>query len=154
MDVVGVRQISVCCEDALSDGIISDDESLEICEVLGQIVGACYGDTGVAQTFGVADYQEAKLGDINSDFCERIVVCTGKFRTSPRREFEDELSALGAIVAKHVSSKTDFLVIGGEASRDWIEMNRGTKIRKAQELRCNGETPRFVSEAQVLQLLR
>lgn len=78
---------------------------------------------------------------------------TGTFKTTPRRDFEDGLAALGATITRHVSGKTDFLVVGGEASRDWIEMNRGTKMRKAQELRLKAEKPGFVSEAQLLYLM-
>ncbi len=48
LDTIGVKQISVSTLDAIEDGIISEEESDEICEVIGHVVGDCYGDTGIA----------------------------------------------------------------------------------------------------------
>ncbi|KPP84998.1 MAG: NAD-dependent DNA ligase (contains BRCT domain type II) [Rhodobacteraceae bacterium HLUCCA08] len=151
--VVGVSQIIASCEDAVADGIVTPEESHEICEVIGAIVGDCYADTGMAQTRGVANLHEHKLTDIHVDLDGRILVLTGKFKTTPRSKLEDELRSFGAIVVRHVSGKTDFVVVGGEASRDWIELNRGTKLRKAQELRMHSDSPLFVSESQLLRHL-
>jgi hypothetical protein len=153
LDAVGVRQIQNCCVDAVEDGFISELEENEICEAIGSIVGDCYGDTGLAQTEGVANFEEFRLTDIAVDLCEMRIVLTGNFKTRPRIEFQKELEALGATVSKSVSKKTDFIIIGGEASRDWIEMNRGTKLRKAQELRSEAGKPAFVSEGQILRLM-
>ncbi|MCV2873457.1 BRCT domain-containing protein [Defluviimonas sp. WL0050] len=151
--IVGVRQIRICCEDALADSILTAGESSEICEAIGQIVGDCYGDTGLSQPFGVANYGEFRLSSIESDFEGRTIVLTGTFKTNPRSLLEEKLEEFGAQISRNVSGKTDFLIVGGEAARDWIEMNRGTKIRKAQELRLRSELPRFISENQVMKLL-
>lgn len=151
--VVGVNQIETSVHDALEDGIVTAVESQELCMVIGNVVGDCYGDTGLAQTSGVANFEEFRLDDISVDFAERIVVLTGNFKATPRKDFEDELEALGALVSRSVSGKTDFIIVGGEASRDWIELNRGTKIRKAQELHAKFSRPNFVSEGQILRLM-
>ncbi|MGL4280920.1 MAG: BRCT domain-containing protein [Albidovulum sp.] len=153
MEVVGVRQILICCQDAVTDGVLTNDESNEICDAIGSIVGDCYGDTGLAQPFGVANYGEYRLSDVGAEFEGRTVVLTGTFQTTPRILLEERLADHGAIIARSVSGKTDFVLIGGEAARDWIEVNRGTKLRKAQELRLESERPYFISEHQLMRLL-
>jgi NAD-dependent DNA ligase len=153
MEIIGVRQIFVTCLDALADGVVISGESLEICKAISEVVGDSYGDTGIAGSFGVAAFEEFKLSNLEEDLIGKIVVLTGNFRTSPRSILEQKLMEFGAEIAKHVSSNTSFIVIGGEASRDWIEMNRGTKIRKAQQLRKSSLQPSFVSESQLLRLL-
>ncbi len=153
LDVVGVRQIYISCCDAISDGIIDPGESQEISDVIGHVVGDCYGDTGLAHTAGVANFLETKLESLDTNFEGAIIVLTGNFKTYPRRLLEEQLAGFGAIIARHVSGKTNYVIIGGEASRDWIEMNRGTKIRKAQELRLNSEKPLFLSESQILRMI-
>lgn len=151
---VGVRQIFISCLDAIEDGIVDDEESNEICEAIGAVVGDCYGDTGISQPDGVANFEETRLGDINADLEAKIIVLTGKFRVVPRTGFEEDLAGLGAIVTKSITKKTDYLIVGGKASRDWIEMNRGTKMRKAEKMREQGEKLEFLSEAHLLNLMR
>ncbi|MCR8724004.1 BRCT domain-containing protein [Frigidibacter sp. ROC022] len=151
-DVVGVRQIFVTCADAIADGIIDDTESNEICDAIGHVVGDSYGDTGLAQTGGVANFEEYKISDINSDLENKRVVLTGSFSVSPRRIMEERISGFGAIVERAVTRKTDYLFIGGNASRDWIELNRGTKMIKSLKLRQTSNRPLFVSEHQFLRL--
>lgn len=151
--VPGVRHIEVTCIDAIHDGIVTSEESEEICDAISQIVGDSYADTGLAQTAGVAAFDEYKFQDFSRELDGSNIVLTGTFKTSPRRVFEDELREFGVEVSRTVSGKTDFLIVGGEASRDWIEMHRGNKIRKAQELRKKAKKPNFVSELQVLRLL-
>ncbi|MCE8513587.1 hypothetical protein KBY22_12835 [Ruegeria pomeroyi] len=151
---IGVRQIEVCCRDAVADDILTELESEEICNAIGWLVGDCYGDTGIAQTVGVANFSEFRVQEISEEFTEKIVVLTGNFKVSPRRHFEEMLMELGAIVSRSVTKKTDYLIVGGEASRDWIELNRGTKILTAQKMRLNSELPRFVSEGQILRLMK
>lgn len=146
---IGVRNIYVSCRDAIEDGYIDSDESLAICNAIGEIIGDSYGDTGIAQTFGVANFDEYQIDCVNSDLEGATVVLTGLFHETPRSLFEDTVKGLGATVAKAVTKKTDFVIVGGEASRDWIEMNRGTKIRKAQELRLKTGRPDFISEMQL-----
>lgn len=153
LEIPGVREIQRTCLDAIADGIVDSEESFSICDSIGEIVGDCYADTGLAQTTGVANFIETAIGDISAELDGAVVVLTGTFKTSPRRILEDRLSEFGAIIAKSPTRKTKFLIVGGEASRDWLEMNRGGKIIKAIELRKNSKHPGFVSELQLMRLL-
>ena len=148
--VVGVKQIYVSCLDAVEDGIIDGNESIEICEAIERIVGDNYADTGVAQTEGVANYDEHRFEDFEREVEGAVVVLTGCFKVNPRKILEDEIAARGAVIKRAVSGKTDYLIVGGKASRDWLELNRGTKIRKAQNLRLKSSKPKLVSEYQLL----
>lgn len=152
--VVGVSQIATVCEDAIADGIVDQGESDGICEEIGRLVGDSFGDTGWAQTRGVANFDEYRNSNLLNEFEEANIVLTGCFKTRPRSILEQKLSELGANVCRTVSRKTDFLIIGGQPSRDWIEMHRGTKLRAAQKIRETKPYPRFVSESQILRLLQ
>jgi hypothetical protein len=153
LDVIGVKQICFICREAISDGEIDEEESKDICLAISEIVGDSYGDTGLASSFKVAAFSETYLQDLEAELIDRVVVFTGNFSTSPRSILEQFVEERGAIVAKHVSSNTHLLIVGGEASRDWIELNRGTKIRKALELRQKMRTPFFISEVQLMKLM-
>lgn len=153
IETIGVRQIQVCCIDAIQDGVVDAGESLEICNAIGEVVGDAYGDTGLSGAFGVANFEEVRLMNLDEDLAGRAVVFTGNFKSSPRSILENRLAEFGAEIAKSVTGKTHFIVVGGEASRDWIELNRGTKIRAAQKLRLKSGFPHFVSEWQILKLL-
>lgn len=153
VETIGVRQILVCCVDAIEDYTIDAAESLEICNAIGEVVGDSYGDTGMSGAFGVANFQEVRLTNLDEDLAGRAIVLTGNFKSSPRSILESKLSEFGAEIAKSVTGKTHFIIVGGEASRDWIELNRGTKIRAAQKLRLKSEFPHFLSESQILRML-
>lgn len=146
----GVPAIYACCLDALADGILDSSESAEICDTIGFVIGDSYGDTGIAQSFGVANFSEMQLSSLEDDLDGAVVVLTGVFETKPRSVLEDKLAEFGAIITRHISGKTDLLIVGGQASRDWLEMNRGTKIKKAQEMRLSSNSPQFISESQLL----
>lgn len=153
IETVGVREIYNTCRDAIADGIVTPDESLLICDAIARVVGDSYGDTGLSDVFGVANYEEHRLLSFPDEIEGKLVVLTGTFQSSPRSNFELQLEEIGAEICKSVSGKTDYLIIGGTASRDWIEVNRGTKLRKAMELRLSGKGPLFVSEWQMLRLM-
>lgn len=151
--VVGVSQIRTTCADALEDGIVTPEESAEICDAIEKIVGDSYADTGLSQANGVANFDEYRFDDLPQELDGAVIVLTGCFRTSPRRLFEDQLIDFGAQPAKTVTKRTDFLIIGGEASPHWIEMNCGGKLRQAQKYREREAKPHFVSESQLLRLM-
>lgn len=150
----GVLEIYNTARDAIADGIVDLEESEEIARAITAIVGDSYADTGLSTAFGVAVFDEYRFSRFNDELLGSTVVFTGNFRTFPRSRLEERLSTMGAILSNTVNGKTHFLIIGGEASRDWIEMNRGTKMRKAMELRQKSEMPRLVSESQLMRSLK
>jgi len=154
LKVPGILEIYNTSLDAIEDDIVDQEESEEIARAITAIVGDSYSDTGLSTAFGVAVFDEYRFSEFNDELAGSTVVFTGRFRTFPRSRLEERLSWLGANLSNSVSGNTDFLIIGGEASRDWIEMNRGTKMRKALELRQKSDTPHLVSESQLMRNLK
>jgi len=153
-EIPGVLERYNTSVDAIADGIVDKEESEEIARAITAIVGDSYADTGLSSAFGVAVFEEYRFSKFHEELLGSTVVFTGSFRTFPRTRLEDHLSKLGATMSNSVSGKTHFLIIGGEASRDWIEMNRGTKMRKALDLRHKSDMPRLVSESQLMRHLK
>lgn len=150
----GILEIYNTSLDAIEDGIVDQAEAEEIARAISAIVGDSYADTGLSNAFSAAVFEEYKFANFKEELVGSTIVLTGSFKTFPRSRLEDRLSWLGAKLSNAVSGYTDFLVVGGEVSRDWIEMNRGTKIRKALELRQKSATPRLVSESQLMRNLK
>lgn len=69
-----------------------------------------------------------KKADISHFFSGKTIVLTAILSSMSREEATEKLQALGAKVAKSVSSKTDYLIVGVDA---------GSKFTKAQELGVN-----------------
>lgn len=147
---IGVRAVVSCCLDALEDGEIDPIESSAICASITRIVGDSYADTGVSALGSVPVFEEEKIELIEDG---TNFVLTGNFSISPRRIIEEAIIENGGIVAKSPSKKTDFVVVASEASRDWVQTHKGTKIIKAIKLREELGRPRFVSEFQLLKIL-
>jgi NAD-dependent DNA ligase len=66
-------------------------------------------------------------------FMGRVFLITGKFSYGTRKDVEGAICSRGGKIApsKHPSSVTDYLLIGGEASRDWKLETYGRKIEEA-----------------------
>ncbi|WP_299905358.1 hypothetical protein [uncultured Paracoccus sp.] len=149
----GIREVFNTARDALIDGFISDQESGEIAKAICRLVGENYYDTGLTQISSSAVIDEHIIASFPDDIEGMVFVMTEGFDSNPRSLFEERLQIAGMSLAKSVTSKTDYLVVGGRPSRDWLETNRGTKLIKAMELRDKTDRPRLVSEAQLHALL-
>lgn len=149
----GVRAIRDCCRDALEDCVVDETESREICSWISRVAGDSFSDTGLSAVFRSIAFDEHVLEDFPRAQAGKNAVLTGNFRIKPRNGLERRLTEIGMVITKQVSRNTDYLIIGGEATRDWVETNRGMKILRAQELIESGAGPKFVSEGQVLRLL-
>jgi len=150
---VGIREIVNICYDAIDDGIVSIEESNMICDDISKVAGDSYAETGLSALIGVANFDQGELKNGIADLFGASAVLTGSFKISPRTLLEKNLQEYGVSISKTVSKKVQYLIIGGEPSRDWLEMNRGTKIKKAIELRASGEHPIFLSEYLLMQLM-
>lgn len=151
---VNARSIVHCCKDAIEDGLIDAQESAEICAAITGLVGDCYADTGISSLGGVPVLPEGEVPENLHDLDGAMMVLTGNFDTQPRRLLEDELTVLGAKITKSVSGKTRYLIVGSEASRDWVSTHKGTKIKKALDLRESGDRPIFLAEGRLMNALQ
>jgi len=83
---------------------------------------------------------DSVVSSVKSNLQGKTFVLTGTLKTLPREEAKEKIRQLGGDVASSVSSKTDYVVVGGEA---------GSKLDKARELGV-----KILSEAEFLDLLQ
>jgi hypothetical protein len=145
--------IVYCCKDALIDGVIDVEESADICIAITALVGDSYADTGISSLGGVPAFPEGKLPVPIEKLEGQTLVFTGNFQVTPRRILEDELAEFGAIIAQSITKKTDFVIVGSEAARDWVFTHKGTKLSKALDLYEENGRPIFISEAELKKTL-
>lgn len=62
------------------------------------------------------------------------ITLTGKFECCSRAEAETALAKMGAKITNSVSSKTNYLIVGGLGSDRWKFNNGGGKIQQATQL--------------------
>ncbi len=78
--------------------------------------------------------------DLNEkiEFEGKNFVLTGDFNLGDKALVKDFIEHRGGFCKTSVSSKTDYVIVGGRGSADWSFGNYGTKIKKAKELNENG----------------
>jgi NAD-dependent DNA ligase len=128
---------------SLKNNIIQPDEKEHLVEVIKQITGVRFEETGVA--YGMAtEFFEDDIVDIkheNSVFC-----FTGTFVTGKRSVVQDTAREKGGIIKDKVTSNLNYLIIGTLASKDWRFTSHGRKIEKAISLKNKGYPVAIISE--------
>lgn len=123
--------ISKALNDVLEDGVITEDERVYLMDILSNY------DNPVEQQ--------------NSDTSNIVIagskiVLTGEFTSGSRAEITNKLTEMGAKVIGSVSTKTNYVIVGGYGSSDWAHGNYGTKVKKALELQAQGVDIKIVKE--------
>ena len=135
-NVLGDRVLSV-----LADGVINDDERSDLLGTLNQLLGSPHE---IGTSSGVSSSLPVTPGAVVSYpafFC-----LTGKFVTGTRSKCEDLVVRCGGTPESDVTLKTNYLVIGDLASRDWKFSSFGRKIERAMDLREKGQQISILSE--------
>lgn len=112
----------------LEDGVLTEEESNYILSVFNEIV---HPDFNI---------------DEKIDFDGKTFCLTGEFKTATKQEISKKLQDLGAIEKTGVSSKIDYLIIGGVGSDAWKFGKIGGKQAKAQELNEKGANIKIIDE--------
>lgn len=112
----------------LEDGVLTEEESNYILSVFNEIV---HPDFNI---------------DEKIDFDGKTFCLTGEFKTATKQEISKRLQDLGAIEKTGVSSKIDYLIIGGVGSDAWKFGKIGGKQAKAQELNEKGANIKIIDE--------
>lgn len=134
------------------DGRIDPDEREELKILLEDL-------TGFVPTARPSSPQRSSALPLNDppprlSFEGECYVITGRFMFGARRVVASELQKRGALVEDTVTRRTDVLLVGSVASRDWIQSPWGRKIEKAVEYRANGHRPAIVAEDHWITQLR
>ena len=135
-NVIGERVFSI-----LADGTISDDERKDLLETLNQLLGS---PQEIGTTSGVSSSLPVTPNAVVS--YPSVFCLTGKFVSGTRSKCEDLVVRCGGTPESDVTKKTNYLVIGDLASRDWKFSSFGRKIERAMELRGKGQEISILSE--------
>ena len=80
-------------------------------------------------------------------------VLTGDFESGSKDQIAYKISEAGGVVKSGVSSKVNYVVVGGMGSANWKFGNQGGKIKKAKELQEAGIDIKIISESELMDLL-
>ena len=72
------------------------------------------------------------------DVNDKKICLTGEFKIGSRKQVENILKDLGAVIHKSVNRKTDYLLVGNLKSANWKCGTYGSKIKTALELQEKG----------------
>ena len=135
----------------LKDGIIDNEESKELLDLLTSFTGdkpIVEQIASMSSTLPLCNpYPDVNFEDKN--FC-----LTGAFTIGTRAKVEELIQDLGGIAQKNPTLKTNYLVIGILGSGEWIHSSYGRKIEKAVELRdINGKDLKIISEEHFIKFI-
>lgn len=132
-------------KEIMADGIISDDERIELLERLQELTGNYFSETGASATEGPT----LPIDDDPSIFFRDMSYCfTGEFLYGTRAACERAILKLGAMPQNGVTKKLNYLVIGSRCNPDWINETYGRKIEQAMNYKAEGIELIIVSERQ------
>lgn len=112
----------------LEDGILTENEKEDLALSFNEILNPICSNN-----------KSIKLN--GKTFC-----LTGDFKNGTKSEIKQKLENLGAIEKRGVSTKLDYLFVGGLGSDAWKYGNIGGKIAKAQELQEKGSLIQIITE--------
>ena len=122
--------------EALSDGVLTQDEKDHLLKSLVEISGNDFWKTGAVLPEPIAKVFD---DDPTVIFQDNIFVMTGEFMFGTRNACHKVTEMRGGLTGDNVTKRTNYLVIGSRASPAWIETNFGRKIQKAAEMADSGE---------------
>ena len=117
---------------AFEDGFIDDEEREDLRHLLQDCVGEADDQAGLLSrsTQLPLDRPFPQIVFANREFC-----FTGVFAYGIRRRCEEEVIKRGGRRGDAVTSRTQYLVIGIDASQAWVGSTHGRKIEQAMLLR-------------------
>ena len=129
-------------ETVLQDGVLDAEEAIEIRNLLESITGAP-GELG--EVLKAADFPINQPAP-RVEFPGRTFLLTGTFAFGSRGQCSDAVMERGGTVAKNVSKRLDYLVIGTYASPAWKHETFGRKIEAVVDYRARGLPVAIVTE--------
>lgn len=132
------------------DGIITESERAYLIDLLSELSGNYFQETGAATIEAPA----LPIDDDPSIFFKNMTFCfTGEFMYGTRANCERVVLQLGGMPIDNVTKKLDYLVIGSRISPMWVNTTYGRKIEKAVEQRDSGLELAIISEQQWFQAI-
>ena len=139
-------------QEMLSDGVLDDDEKVELLGILNELTGEKVINNGVesmSTTLPLDNPMPDPIKIRDKHFC-----LTGAFAAGTRSQLQNVIKDMGGYIDKNITMKTDFLVIGLIGNENWKHSSHGLKIEKAVGCRDEKETGlSIVSEDHWIQFL-
>ena len=129
----------------LEDDVLDADEASELLATLREFTGDAPEATGELLRSSALPCDEPPP---NITIEGRVFCFTGTCATGTRRDCQNIVRNLGGEVAKSVTLKLDYLVVGAYVTDSWMHESFGRKIEKAVEYRdSRGTGIAIVSES-------
>ena len=122
-------------EDALEDGILDGEEQKALFEEMRKLLNPVAKITNAMEV-------------ANNVFC-----LSGDFEHGSKSEIEKDIERCGGVIAKSVTRKCSYVVIGSLGSERYKFGDYGTKVTKAMELQDKGFCIRVITESQLFEML-
>lgn len=124
-----IGSLSDMLQEVIMDGVMDDFESETISEMIERIVDPSSQETGPVDIDG------------------KLFVVTGTFRHGTRDTVHRYIESKGGSIAKSVTKKCDYVVIGDYGSEAYSLVDYGTKVQKALALQEKGVPIKIIKEA-------
>lgn len=124
-------------KNVLEDGVVSTNEYDELMQTFNDFINPIKGE---------------KIND-SVNFQDKIFCLTGTFNSGSKDSIEEKINQKGGICGKGVTSKTNYLIVGGSGSDAWKFGNYGGKVQKAMELKEKGKNIEIIGEDDFLKQL-
>lgn len=128
--------------DILADGEITEDEREDLLELVKQISGQRFTESGLAAGMATEFFADGNVMSLRG----KTVCFTGKFLSDTRHNLEQQAKLLGASPVKGVTTHLDVLIVGSLASRDWMFTSHGRKIEAAIKAKEKGQVIQIINE--------
>ncbi|MHB0818396.1 BRCT domain-containing protein [Stutzerimonas stutzeri] len=132
-------------KEMLADGVLDADESTELYEILQQFAGMGLVEAG-KQGYVASNQLPFTKPCPALSFAGKVYLFTGTMAFGARKACAQLATDAGATVAKGISTKVDYLVVGSIGNDQWLCASYGTKIIEAMKLREGGHHIAIVGE--------
>lgn len=137
-------------DDILADGIITSEEREDLLELLRDITGNHFAETGAA----IQETASLPIEDDPSIYFRNMSFCfTGRFIFGTRAACERTILGLGGTAVDNVGKHLNYLVIGALIEPNWVHTSYGRKIEAAIKHKEAGEELAIISELQWTQAI-
>jgi NAD-dependent DNA ligase len=128
--------------ETLQDGIVNQEERVELLETLRNITGdsTMFQESNHSTTLPL-DMPTPEIRFEGKSFC-----LTGRFVFGSTFDCEETIAEMGGTISDTPSDETDYLVIGEFCSPEWRHTTFGRSIEKAVELKEAGKSILIISE--------
>lgn len=137
-------------EMVLADGVVDAEERVDLLALLDGLHGGALPEMGIASGMSTTLPIDT---DASVVFSQMTFCPTGKFVFGSRSKVERAIVERGGAIAGVPTKKTNFLVVGSLASRDWATTTYGRKIEAALALQASGMPIVIVGEATLVAAL-